>query len=146
VYFEEVDDMAERRGVRFGPGTMVPAGEYRNTDTGKIQYFDGNTPIPGSTNSASWEQVSDHYHHHPERAAHTEHALHGIGAHHPVRFGAGTMVSAGEYRNCETGAVRFFDGATPLPGSANAASWEQVHDHYMPHPEHASPAPGEGDS
>ena len=124
--------MPEGRAVRFGPGTMVPAGEYRNVDTGAVRYFDGSTPLPGSVNSASWEQVGDHYHYRPDRAVHTEHALHGSGAHHPVRFAAGTLVAAGEYRNVETGATRYFDGATRLPGGPNSASWEQLHDHALP--------------
>jgi hypothetical protein len=136
--FEEVGDMAERRGVRFGPGTMVAAGEYRNIESGAVRYFDGATPLPGSPNSASWEQVSDHYHFRPERAQHAEPEAHA--AVHHVRFAAGTVVAAGEYRNCETGALRYFDGSEALPGKANAASWEQVHDHYMPHPEHAAHA------
>ena len=130
--------MAEPRAVRFTPGTMVPAGEYRNCDTGAVHYFDGSTPIPGSANSASWEQVSDHYRYRPERAAHTEHALHGSGGEHHVRFAAGTLVAAGEYRNVDTGAVHYFDGSTPLPGKANSASWEQVSDHYHHHPERAA--------
>jgi hypothetical protein len=103
-----------------------------------VRYFDGATPIPGSANSASWEQIGDHYHYRPERAVHTEHALHGTHSRHRVRFAAGTVVPAGEYRNVETGATRYFDGSEALPGKANAASWEQIHDHYMPHPEHAS--------
>lgn len=139
VAAQEDDDMPQRRGVRFGPGTMVSAGEYRNCDSGAIRWFDGATPLPGSANSASWEQVSDHYHFHAERAQHHEGAHH---ARHAVRFAAGTVVAAGEYRNVETGATRYFDGSEALPGNANAASWEQVHDHYQPHPEHAGrPAP-----
>ena len=130
--------MSEQRHVRFRPGTMVPAGEYRNVDSGAVRYFDGQTPIPGSANSASWEQISDHYHYRPERAQHTEHALHGTHSTHPVRFAPGTVVAAGEYRNVETGATRYFDGKEPLPGKVNAASWEQIHDHYMPQPEHAA--------
>ncbi len=125
--------MPEHRAVRFGPGTMVPAGEYRNCDSGAVQYFDGSTPLPGSANSASWEQIGDHYQHRPDRAAsHTEHALHASGAHHPVRFAAGTLVGVGEYRNVATGVTRYFDGATPLPGGPNAPSWEQLHDHAVP--------------
>ena len=51
-----------QQGVRFGPGTLVSPGEYRNVDTGAVRYFDGNTPLPGGVNSASWVQISDHYH------------------------------------------------------------------------------------
>jgi hypothetical protein len=40
------------------------------------------------------------------------------------------MVSPGEYRNVETGVVRYFDGKTPLPGGVNASSWQQISDHY----------------
>ena len=119
------------QGVRFGPGTLVSSGEYRNLETGAIRYFDGQTPLPGSPNSASWLQVSDHYHAHAEQPAHA----------HPepdapsqaVRFPPGTVVSAGEYRNCETGAVHYFDGNTPLPGGVNAASWQQISDHFHAH-------------
>lgn len=121
-----------QHGVRFSPGTVVSPGEYRNTATGAIRYFDGNTPIPGGVNSPSWEQVSDHYHAqltesggitgttraNPERPS------------RPVTFGPGTVVSSGEYRNVETGSVRYFDGNTPLPGSVNSPSWQQVSDHY----------------
>ncbi|HET9052455.1 MAG TPA: hypothetical protein VFO60_12195 [Candidatus Dormibacteraeota bacterium] len=134
---------ATQHHARFGAGTLVPAGEYRNCDTGAVHYFDGSTPLPGKANSASWEQVSDHYHHHPERTP-AEHATHATAPQHAVRFAPGTVVAAGEYRNCETGAIRFFDGSTSLPGTVNSASWEQIHDHYMPHPEHAARAP-EGD-
>ena len=127
-----------QRGVRFGPGTMVSPGEYRNVDTGHIRYFDGNTPLPGSVNSPSWQQVSDHYHaQQPDTATATgEHRTEPDRVSRPVRFAAGTMVSPGEYRNVDTGQVRYFDGNTPLPGgSINAASWEQISDHY-----HASEA------
>jgi hypothetical protein len=127
-----------QQGVRFGPGTVVGPGEYRNTETGTIRYFDGNTPIPGGVNSPSWEQVSDHFHaqlpsgggapagttrSNPEKPS------------RPVLFPPGTVVSPGEYRNLETGATRYFDGNTPLPGGVNAASWAQISDHY-----HASDA------
>ena len=53
-----------------------------------------------------------------------------------VRFAAGTVVSPGEYRNVETGQIRYFDGSSPLPGLVNAASWQQISDHY-----HAGDAP-----
>jgi hypothetical protein len=121
-----------QRGVRFGPGIVVSPGEYRNTDTGAIRYFDGNTPIPGGVNASTWEQVSDHYH------AQLPHGG-GLGGEtranpeapsRPVLFAPGTVVSSGEYRNVETGAVRFFDGSTALPGSVNSPSWQQVSDHY----------------
>jgi hypothetical protein len=49
-------------GVRFAPGTMVSPGEYRNVVTGATRYFDGKTPLPGGTNSSSWQQISDHHH------------------------------------------------------------------------------------
>jgi hypothetical protein len=48
--------------VRFAPGTMVSAGEYRNTVTGEHRFFDGNTPLPGPVNGPAWQQVSDHQH------------------------------------------------------------------------------------
>ena len=120
-------DMASH-GVRFSPGTVVSAGEYRNTETGVIRFFDGATPLPGSTNAAAWQQVSDHYHAHTEQTA-AAHLSPDKGS-HAVRFPPGTVVSAGEYRNCETGAVHYFDGQTPLPGSPNSASWQQISDHY----------------
>jgi hypothetical protein len=121
-----------QHGVRFGPGRVVGPGEYRNTETGAIRYFDGNTPIPGGVNAAAWEQVSDHYHAqlpaeggisgetrpNPERPS------------RPVAFSPGTVVSPGEYRNTATGATRYFDGNTALPGGANASSWQQVSDHF----------------
>jgi nucleotide-binding universal stress UspA family protein len=50
-----------------------------------------------------------------------------------VRFAAGTVVSPGEYRNAASGAVRYFDGTTPLPGGVNGSSWQQVSDHYHAH-------------
>jgi hypothetical protein len=106
---------------------MVSPGEYRNVETGAVRYFDGTTPLPGGPNAASWQQVSDHYHaegHAPGRKDAPEPVTHG------VSFPAGTMVSPGEYRNVETGAVRYFDGNTPLPGGVNAASWQQISDHY----------------
>jgi len=121
-----------KSGVRFGPGTVVSPGEYRNIETGTIRYFDGNSPLPGKGNAPSWEQVSDHYHAqlpqsgalggetrpNPERPS------------RPVLFAPGAMVSAGEYRNVESGAVRYFDGNTALPGNVNSGAWEQVSDHY----------------
>lgn len=119
-------DMATH-GVRFAPGTVVSSGEYRNVETGAIRFFDGQTPLPGSVNSAAWQQVSDHYH---AQAAHVASHPSPEVAGHGVRFAPGTIVSSGEYRNCETGAVHFFDGNTPLPGGVNAASWQQVSDHY----------------
>jgi len=123
-------------GVRFGPGTEVSPGEYRNTETGEIRYFDGNTPLPGKGNAASWQQVSDHYHAGepgaPGRHHMPDQATRG------VRYAAGVMVSAGEYRNTETGEVRYFDGNTPLPGKANSASWQQISDHYHSESGHQS--------
>jgi hypothetical protein len=106
---------------------MVSPGEYRNVETGVVRYFDGTTPLPGGPNAASWQQVSDHYHaegHSPGGRNAPEPVTHA------VRFPAGAMVSPGEYRNVETGAVRYFDGKTPLPGGVNAASWQQISDHY----------------
>lgn len=129
-----------QHGVRFSPGIVVSPGEYRNTQSGAIRYFDGNTPIPGGVNSPSWEQVSDHYHAQLDASG-------GIGGEtrsnpeqpsRPVLFGPGTVVSSGEYRNTETGTVRFFDGNTPLPGSPNSPSWQQVSDHY--HAQHPDTA------
>jgi hypothetical protein len=134
-----------QHGVRFGPGTVVSPGEYRNTETGAIRYFDGNTPIPGGVNSPSWEQVSDHYHaqlpdgggitgttrSNPEQPS------------RPVTFSPGTVVSPGEYRNTETGAIRWFDGNTTLPGSVNSPSWQQISDHY--HAQHPDTAEHSGE-
>ena len=123
--------MTEQHVIRFAPGTVVSAGEYRNLETGAVRFFDGITPLPGGVNAASWQQVSDHYHAQPtpsQARAMPDSVSHG------VRFPPGTVVSPGEYRNCETGAIRFFDGKTPLPGSTNAASWQQVSDHYHAHP------------
>jgi len=117
-----------QHGVRFSPGSTVSPGEYRNTETGQIRYFDGNTPIPGGVNSPSWEQVSDHFHAHLEQEGSTR--PNPERPSRPVLFGPGTVVSAGEYRNTETGSIRFFDGSTPLPGSVNSPSWQQVSDHY----------------
>lgn len=133
-----------KQGVRFGPGTVVSPGEYRNVDTGAVRYFDGNTPLPGKVNAPSWEQVSDHYHAHLPDAAGVsgEHRREPERASRPVRFGPGTLVSPGEYRNVDTGAVRYFDGNTPLPGSVNSASWEQISDHYHASDEEMRPAPG----
>jgi hypothetical protein len=129
-----------QRGVRFGPGTVVSPGEYRNTETGFIRYFDGNTPIPGGVNSPSWEQISDHYHAQlPESGgvSGTTRANPETPS-RPVLFPPGTVVSSGEYRNVDTGSIRFFDGSTALPGGVNAPSWQQVSDHY-----HAQPVAGE---
>jgi hypothetical protein len=115
--------------VRFPPGAMVSPGEYRNVETGTVRYFDGTTPLPGSVNSASWQQVSDHYHA-EGHSADARDAPEPVT--HEVRFPPGAMVSPGEYRNVETGAVRYFDGKTPLPGGVNASSWQQISDHYHP--------------
>ncbi|MGH7687471.1 MAG: hypothetical protein ACREN2_11735 [Candidatus Dormibacteria bacterium] len=122
---------APSHSVRFTPGTVVSPGEYRNVETGAVHYFDGQKPIPGSANSASWQQVSDHFHAHEGQAA-ASHASPDAPS-HSVRFAPGTMVSPGEYRNVETGAVHYFDGTTPLPGGVNAASWQQVSDHFHAH-------------
>ncbi len=122
-----------KHGVRFGPGMVVSPGEYRNTETGQIRYFDGTTPLPGNANAASWQQISDHYHpgegSSPRRHVPADEAG---GRSHGVRFAPGTVVSPGEYRNTETGRIRYFDGTTPLPGNANSASWQQISDHYHP--------------
>ena len=120
------------RGVRFAAGTAVSPGEYRNCDTGSVRYFDGTTPLPGGVNSASWQQVSDHYH--PVATAIQPEQRHTMPdtTSRPVRFAAGTLVSPGEYRNCDSGKVQYFDGTTPLPGGINAASWQQVSDHHHP--------------
>ena len=115
------------RGVRFGPGTVVSPGEYRNVDTGTVRYFDGQTPLPGGVNASSWQQVSDHYH---PRAHRATSASEPDAPPSGVRFAPGTMVSSGTYRNCETGAVRFFDGKTALPGGAQSPAWQQISDHY----------------
>lgn len=120
--------MTETKVIKFPPGTVVSAGEYRNLETGVVHFFDGQTPLPGSPNSASWQQVSDHYHA-QEGQSSASHATPDTTV-HPVRFAPGAVVSAGEYRNVETGAIQYFDGQTPIPGSANSASWQQVSDHF----------------
>jgi len=124
--------MTVQHGVRFAAGTKVSPGEYRNAQSGVIRYFDGNTPLPGGVNSPSWEQVSDHYHAQEGTGAGTDAGAteHHEPPAHPVRFTPGMVVSPGEYRNTQTGAIRYFDGNTPLPGGVNAASWQQVSDHY----------------
>jgi hypothetical protein len=123
-----------KHGVRFAPGTIVSPGEYRNVETGQVRYFDGSTPLPGGVNAASWQQVSDHYH--PGDGARERRHPHPDEAparsSHGVRFAPGTVVSPGEYRNTETGHIRYFDGNTPLPGGVNAASWQQISDHHHP--------------
>jgi hypothetical protein len=123
-------DRPSAHGVHFPAGTMVSAGEYRNLETGAVRFFDGNSPLPGGANSASWQQVSDHHHPQTRRGSAGSRSEPGSPSSTGVRFTAGTFVSAGEYRNTETGAVRFFDGNTPLPGGANAASWQQISDHF----------------
>jgi nucleotide-binding universal stress UspA family protein len=132
-------DAQRPRGVRFAAGTVVSPGEYRNCDTGTVRYFDGNTPIPGGVNSASWQQISDH--HHPAAEPGPSRSAPPESAGHPVRFAAGSMVSPGEYRNCETGAVQYFDGNSPIPGGVNSASWQQVSDHFHPSTAALQPEP-----
>jgi hypothetical protein len=119
-----------KQGVRFAPGTLVSPGEYRNVESGQVRYFDGNSPLPGQVNAASWQQISDHYHP-SEAGAHGRHNMPDQVT-QGVRFAPGTLVSPGEYRNAETGEVRYFDGNSPLPGKGNAASWQQISDHYHP--------------
>ncbi len=118
--------MAEH-GVRFPAGTVVSPGEYRNTRSGRVQYFDGGTPLPGGPNSGSWQQISDHQHTQMESA---EPLSSGSSDASPVRFAPGTVVPAGEYRSTTSGVVRYFDGTTALPGGPNASAWQQVSDHY----------------
>jgi hypothetical protein len=125
-------DKPSAHGVRFPAGTVVSAGEYRNVQTGSVRYFDGNSPLPGGANSASWQQVSDHHHPQQKRGSAGTRSEPGSPSSTGVRFTAGTIVSAGEYRNTQTGAIHYFDGNTPLPGGANAASWQQISDHYHP--------------
>jgi hypothetical protein len=120
------------RGVRFRPGTIVSPGEYRQTETGATRYLDGNTPLPGGVNSASWKQVSDHHHPNSGRAKPAVRSTPDSPSSAGVRFPAGAVVSVGEYRNAQTGAIRYFDGNSPLPGGANSASWQQVSDHHHP--------------
>ena len=115
-------------GVRFAPGAVVNPGEYRNSETGEIRYFDGNSPLPGKGNAASWQQISDHFHAGEPGAPGRHHMPDQVTR--DVRFAAGTVVSPGEYRNADTGETRYFDGNTPLPGKVNAASWQQISDHY----------------
>ncbi|MDB5065142.1 MAG: SnoaL-like domain [Chloroflexi bacterium] len=123
------------RPVRFPPGSIVPAGLYRSTGSGRTRYFDGSTPLPGSVNSSSWQQLADHYRVVETGARTMPHGPVPEASTHPVRFAAGTVVSPGEYRNASSGAVRYFDGTTPLPGGVNATSWQQVSDHYHHHRE-----------
>src|ERR1700694_5127891 len=59
---------------------------------------------------------------------------------HGVRFRPGMVVSPGEYRNVETGATRYFDGSSPIPGGGNSAAWEQISDHHHPNNGRARPA------
>ncbi|HEX3607128.1 MAG TPA: nuclear transport factor 2 family protein [Candidatus Dormibacteraeota bacterium] len=115
----------------------MPAGMYRSGGSGRVRYFDGSTPLPGSTNSSSWQQLSDHYRVVKTCALAAPHASAPDATRHPVRFAAGTVVSPGEYRNAYSGRVRYFDGTTPLPGGVNATSWQQVSDHFHAHPEQA---------
>jgi ketosteroid isomerase-like protein len=123
------------RPLRFPPGSVVPAGLYRSTGSGRTRYLDGGTPLPGSTNSSSWQQVADHYRVVQTSAPAAPHGTVPEALRRPVRFAAGSVVSPGEYRNATSGAVRYFDGATPLPGGVNATSWQQVSDHYHAHRE-----------
>jgi hypothetical protein len=116
--------------VRFAAGTVVSAGEYRNAETNAVRYFDGNSPLPGGANAASWQQVSDHHHPESGRGSAGRRSEPGSPSSTGVRFTAGTIVSAGEYRNTGTGAVHYFDGNTPLPGGANSSSWQQISDHF----------------
>ncbi|MEA2670908.1 MAG: SnoaL-like domain [Chloroflexota bacterium] len=125
------------RPVRFPPGSIVPAGLYRSTGSGRTRYFDGGTPLPGSVNSSSWQQVADHYRVVQTSPPAAPHTTVPDAPRHPVRFAAGSVVSPGEYRNASSGAVRYFDGTTPLPGGVNATSWQQVSDHYHAHRERA---------
>ncbi|HEY0410570.1 MAG TPA: nuclear transport factor 2 family protein [Candidatus Dormibacteraeota bacterium] len=125
------------RPVRFPPGSIVPAGLYRSTGSGRTRYFDGGTPLPGSVNSSSWQQVADHYRVVRTSAPTAPQATVTEAPRHPVRFAAGSVVSPGEYRNASSGAVRYFDGTTPLPGGVNATSWQQVSDHYHAHRDRA---------
>jgi ketosteroid isomerase-like protein len=125
------------RTLCFPPGSIVPAGLYRSTGSGRTRYFDGSTPVPGSVNSSSWQQVADHYRVVRTAAGTRAHGALPEAPGHPVRFAAGTLVSPGEYRNAASGAVRYFDGTTRLPGGVNATSWQQVSDHYHPHRESA---------
>ena len=120
--------MTEHHIIRFAPGTVVSPGEYRNLSTGAVRYFDGQTPLPGGVNASSWQQVSDHYHAQEDQAGSRRSMPDSVSR--AVRFAPGTMVSPGEYRNCDTGVVRYFDGKTPLPGGTNSASWQQISDHY----------------
>lgn len=126
------------RPVRFPPGSIVPAGLYRSTGSGRTRYFDGSTPLPGSVNSSSWQQLADHYRVVETSARTMPHGPVPEAPTHPVRFAAGSVVSPGEYRNASSGAVRYFDGTTPLPGGVNATSWQQVSDHYHHHRERAA--------
>ncbi len=122
--------MASEHGVRFRPGMVVSPGEYRNVETGSVRYFDGNSPLPVGANAASWQQVSDHHHPEVRRGSAGTRSDPASPSSRGVRFTAGTIVSAGEYRNADTGSVRYFDGNTPLPGGANSASWQQISDHF----------------
>src|ERR1035437_8303336 len=123
------------RGVRFRPGTIVSPGEYRQTETGATRYLDVNTPLPGGVDSASWQQVSNHHHPNIGRAKPAVRSTPDSPSSAGVRFPAGAVVSVGEYRNAQTGAIRYFDGNSPLPGGANSASLQQGSAHH--HPEHS---------
>jgi hypothetical protein len=125
------------RVIRFAPGNTVPAGYYRNVTTGAVRRFDGSTPLPGSVNGSSWQPASSPLAPVGGRRQLPQRATTAPPAPHPVRFAAGTMVSPGEYRSCSSGAIRYFDGTTPLPGGVNGSSWQQVSDHF-----HVSESPG----
>lgn len=119
-------------GALFTPGTVVSPGEYRNSRSGRIQFFDGNTALPGGPNSGSWKQVSDHQHT-EMTAAHRQH--HSAAETRPVSFAPGTVAPPGLYRNRRSGNTRYFSGFEIIPGGPNSSSWQQVSDLQRPHPE-----------
>lgn len=126
--------------AHFTAGTVVSPGEYRNERSGRIQYFDGNTALPGGPNSGAWRQVSDHQHTEMTRVQVPHQSAEGT---RPVSFAPGTVAPPGTYRNRRSGRVRYFNGFEIIPGGPNSSSWQQVSDVYRPHnaeqPEHARP-------
>lgn len=114
----------------FAPGTQVSPGEYRNLKSGRTQYFDGSTALPGGPNAGAWKQVSDHQHVEMTRAPRQHQSAEGTRA---VSFAPGTTAPPGLYRNRRSGKTRFFSGFEVIPGGPNSSSWQQVSDVYRPH-------------
>lgn len=125
--------MSDERGAVFTPGTVVSPGEYMNLHSGRIQWFDGNTALPGGPNSGTWKQVSDHQHTEMELAGATAVEHDSAEMSRPVLFAPGTVAPPGLYRNRRSGRTVWFNGFTVIPGSANSSSWQQVGDIDRPH-------------